>query len=74
MSGVPQRSVLVGLSPEEGQERDKSAGAPSIKKQAEKVGTVPPGEEKVVWKPHSNLPISEGGLQRCQRGTLHQEL
>lgn len=42
-SGVPQRSVLVGLSPEEGQERDKSAGAPSIKTQAEKVGTVPPG-------------------------------
>uniref|UniRef100_A0A8B9EUR0 Histone H2A n=1 Tax=Amazona collaria TaxID=241587 RepID=A0A8B9EUR0_9PSIT len=27
-----------------------------------KVGAVQPGEEKAAWRPHSSLPVSEGGL------------
>lgn len=40
----------------------------------DKVGAVQPGKDKVEWTPHSNLPVSEGGLQGSQRGTLNQEL
>ncbi|XP_005037989.2 PREDICTED: 28S ribosomal protein S31, mitochondrial [Ficedula albicollis] len=43
------------------------------KDQAGKVGAVQPGEEKLAWRPHSNLPVSEGGLQRSWRETLCQK-
>uniref|UniRef100_A0A8B9FQ70 Uncharacterized protein n=1 Tax=Amazona collaria TaxID=241587 RepID=A0A8B9FQ70_9PSIT len=36
-----------------------------------KIGAVQPGEEKAMWRPHSSLPIPEGGLQGCWGGTLH---
>lgn len=42
--------------------------------QAEKVGAVLPGEGSVVWRPHSNLPVPERGLQGSLRGKLHREL
>lgn len=40
--------------------------------QAEEVEAVPPGEERIVWSPHSNLPVSEGCPQGSLRG--NQEL
>ncbi|XP_051633419.1 translation initiation factor IF-2-like [Manacus candei] len=39
----------VGASPKEGHEVDKRIGAPPLRRQAEKVGAVQPGEGKVVW-------------------------
>lgn len=51
------------------------AGVPHLRKKAEKVQTVQPGEEEVVWRPHSKLPVSEKGLQRSWRGIFFgQEL
>lgn len=43
------------------------------KDQAEKVGAVQPGEEKLAWRPHSKLPASEGGLQGSWREIHCQE-
>lgn len=42
--------------------------------QAEKVGAVQLGEEKTAWRPRSNPPISEVGLQGSQRQILYQEM
>ena len=42
--------------------------------QAEKVGAVQLGEKKAAWRPHSNPPISEEGLQGSQRQILYQEM
>ncbi|TRZ14804.1 hypothetical protein HGM15179_012299, partial [Zosterops borbonicus] len=41
-------------------EVDKRTGAHPLWIQAEKGGAVMPGEEKVVWRPHSNPPVSKG--------------
>lgn len=43
------------------------------RRQAEKVGAVPSGEE-VEWRPRNNFPVYEGALQGSWRGTFHQEL
>lgn len=32
------------------------------------------GEEKAPWRPHSNLPIFEVGLQGSQRQILYHEM
>lgn len=52
----------------------KGLSLPSICRQAEEIWTVQPGEEKVAWKPHRNLPVPERGLQGSQRGSHLQEL
>lgn len=44
---------------------DKGTGALLLQGQAEKVGVVHPGEEKVVWRPHDNLPVSEGACREA---------
>lgn len=41
-------------------EVEKWTGASPLCRQAGKVGAVEPGEEEVVWRSHSNLPVSEG--------------
>lgn len=41
--------------------------------QAENVGLVHPGEEEVVWSPHSNFQGLKGP-KRNQKGALQQEL
>lgn len=50
----------------------KGTGALLLWSQAKKAGAVQPREEKVTWRPHSNLLVSEQALQGSQRGTLHQ--
>lgn len=50
----------VGTSLEEGRKADKKTGVFSVRRQAEKVGTVQTGEENFVWRPHSNLSVPEG--------------
>ncbi|KAJ7401743.1 hypothetical protein BTVI_93023 [Pitangus sulphuratus] len=64
----------VGATPEEGHKVDKRTGTPPPQRQVEKVGVVQPGEDKVVWRPHRNLLVSEADLLGSQRGTLHREL
>lgn len=51
----------------------EQASAP-LQRQAEEAGAVQSGEEKVMWKPHGNLPVSEGDLHESWRGTLCQEV
>lgn len=48
--------------------------ATGLQREAENVGAVQPGEEKVLWRPHNNLPVFEVSLQGRQRGALCQEL
>lgn len=38
-------------------------GPPPLWRQTEEVGSVHPGEEKAVWRPHSNLQVSEGSYK-----------
>lgn len=49
-------------------------GAPLVRRLTEEFGAVLPGEEEVVWRPHSKLPASEGGLQETWQGTFHKTL
>lgn len=65
---------IVGINPEEGHKTDKRTGALCLRRQSEKTRTVKVGEENFVWRPHSDLPASEGGLQGSWRGTLGREL
>jgi len=37
-----------------------------------RVGAVQPGEEKVPGRPHSSLPVLEGGLPESWRGTSYK--
>ena len=40
--------------------------------QAERAGSVQPGEVKVLGGPYSGLPLSEGGLQESWGGTSYK--
>ena len=58
----------VGAGPEEDHKDDQRAGAPPLRGQAERAGTLQPGEEKAPVGPNSGLPVPEGGLQEsCGR-------
>ncbi|RMC16681.1 hypothetical protein DUI87_06620 [Hirundo rustica rustica] len=51
-----------------GHKADKRTGITPLKRQAEKIGALQPGEEKVVWRPHDNLPVSEGAYREAGEG------
>ena len=53
----------VGAGPEEDHKDDQRAGAPPLRGQAERAGTLQPGEEKAPVGPNSGLPVPEGGLK-----------
>lgn len=42
-------------------------GAALLCRQAEKVGAVQPGKEKVLWKPHRNSPVLKGPVWKLER-------
>lgn len=44
-----------------GHKADKRTGAPSLCRQAERVKASQRKDEKVAWRPHKNIPVSEGG-------------
>jgi len=62
------RSIRV--SPEEGHKNDRGAGAFLLRRQADRDWVVQRGEEKAPGRPHSDLPVPEGGLQESWGGTL----
>lgn len=64
----------VGLSPDEATRLTRGLKHLPYESTAENTGAVQPGEAKVAWRPHSNLPASEEGLQGSQKWSLHQEL
>lgn len=67
MSPAQEGHGTLEASPEEGHEAAWNTGAPPLFRQAEKVWSVQPGAEKVVWEPHStfqNLRGPEGELER----------
>ena len=59
----PTQEVVVGAGPEEGHCDDQRAGAPSLRGQAERAGTLQHGEEKTLRRPYSGLPVPNGALQ-----------
>ena len=56
----------------EGHKGDQRAGTPLLGEKAERVGAVQPGEEKTPGRPHSSIPLPEGGLQESWRGTFYK--
>lgn len=63
-----------GHGTEEGHKVGKRAGALPLQGQAEELYLVQLREEKVAWRPNSNIPESKGDQPQSQRGSLHQEL
>jgi len=57
-----ERHGPVGAGPEEGHKNDQRGGTPLLQGKAERVGAVQPGEEKVLGKPYSSLPVCEEHL------------
>jgi len=55
-------------SPEEGHEDDQRAGAPPLQGQAERAGTLQPGEEKAPQRPYRGLPVPEGAYRKAREG------
>ena len=49
---------------------DQRAGASPLQGQAERAGSLQRGEEKALRRPHSSLPVPEGGLQEMWGGTF----
>ncbi|RMC00641.1 hypothetical protein DUI87_23258 [Hirundo rustica rustica] len=62
----------VGANPEEGHEVDKRTGA--YEDRLRSVGLFSLEKSGLCEDLNSSLPVSEGGLQGSQRGTLHQKL
>ena len=60
----------LGVGPEEGHKDDQRAGALLRQGQAERDEAPWTGEEKAVRRPHSSLPVPEGGLQKSWGGTF----
>lgn len=67
-SGIPTKEGhgTVGTSKEEGQEVDERTTAHSLSRQTEKILAVKTGEEKVLLRPHGNLP--RGGYREAGKG------
>ena len=49
---------------------DQEAGAPVLRRQAQRVGLVQSGEEKALGRSHCGLPIIGWSLQLGERVTL----
>jgi len=56
-----ERHGPVGAGPEEGHKNGQRAGAPLLRRKAETVGAVQPGEEKAPGRPYSRFLVPEGG-------------
>ncbi|PKU42879.1 rna-directed dna polymerase from mobile element jockey-like [Limosa lapponica baueri] len=52
----------VGMSPTDGHEDDQGTGALLLRKQADTVRILQPGEEKSLGRPYSGLPVPKGSL------------
>ena len=65
-----ERHRPVGVRPEEGHKTDLKPGTPLQWGNTERAGAVQPGEEKTPRRPWSSLPLPEGGLHECWRGTF----
>ncbi|PKU45539.1 protein themis isoform x2 [Limosa lapponica baueri] len=63
----------VGTGPAEGHEGDQRAGALLLRRQAERVGIVQPGEEKALQRPYSSLPVPKGVHRRDGEGLSIRE-
>ena len=61
-SSVQERHRLFGVHLEEGHKNYSRDGTPLLQGQDERVGTVQPGEEKVLKRPDSSLSVSKWGL------------
>ena len=61
-SSVQERHGPVRVHPEEGHKNDLRDGTPLLQRQAERAGTVQPGEEKGPGRPESSLSVSAGKL------------
>ena len=61
-SSVQKRHGPVGVHPKEGHRNDPRDGTPLLQEQAERDGTVQPGEEKASRTPECSLSVSKGGL------------
>jgi len=57
-----ERHGPVGAGPEEGHQNDPRAGAPLLHAQAERVGVVQPGEEKIPGRPYWGFSPLKGDL------------
>lgn len=66
-SGVPNVRPWNCWSKSRGHNVDKRTGAPSLQREAEKVGAVQPAERRL--RPHRNLPVSEGATGKLERNT-----
>ena len=60
------------MSPEEGHEDDQRAGAPLLRRQADRAAVLQPGEQKALGRPCSCLPVPKGALQESWRGTFYK--
>ncbi|GAB0188286.1 hypothetical protein GRJ2_001293900 [Grus japonensis] len=62
-SPAQERHGAGGASPEEGHKNDQKAGTPLLRRRAERIRFVQPGEEKLPGKAtYSSLSISKGSL------------
>jgi len=69
-----ERHGPVEVGPEEATKNNLRAGTPLLQGKAERVGAVPPGEEKAVGRPYSSVPVRKGGLQESWRVTFYRGL
>jgi len=59
---------------ERGPSNDARAGTPLLGGKAGTAGAVQPGEEKAAGRPHSSLPVPEGGLQESCRRAFYKDM
>jgi len=57
-----ERHGPVGASPEKDHEDDQRPGTPLLRRQAERVGVVEPGEEEAPRRPDYGLLVLKRGL------------
>ncbi|KAJ7405762.1 hypothetical protein WISP_138528 [Willisornis vidua] len=59
---------FIEASPEEGNEDDRGAEAPVLRRQAEKAGSIPSGEEKPLGRPYSTFQYLMGTSNKAGEG------